>query len=87
MSPDEATILDILNAASVAVEFCRGLDRAAFAADSRTYFAVLHQFTIIGEATKRLRVEFRSAHPEIPWKQMAGMRDVLVHRYDDVILE
>ena len=87
MSPDEATLLDILNAARKAVEFCAGLDRAAFAGDPKTYFAVLHQFTIIGEAAKRLPDAFRSAHPEVPWKQMAGMRDVLVHRYDDVILE
>ena len=38
---DEATLLDILNAARKAVEFCTGLDRAAFAADPKTYFAVL----------------------------------------------
>ena len=47
----------------------------------------LHQFPIIGEAAKPLPDALRSAHPEIQWKQMAGMRDILVHRYDDVILE
>ncbi|MBI3684188.1 MAG: DUF86 domain-containing protein [Acidobacteria bacterium] len=84
MSRDEATVLDILNAARRAVDFCLGLDRASFQADPKIYFAVLHQFTIIGEAAKRLTDAFRSSHPEFPWKDMAGMRDVLVHRYDDV---
>lgn len=87
MSRDEATLLDILNAARQAVSFCVSLDRAAFCADPKTYFAVLHQFTILGEATKRLSEPFRSSHPEIPWKQMSGMRDVLIHRYDEVSLE
>lgn len=39
---------------------------------------------IIGEATKRVSTEFRASHPEIPWKEMAGMRDVLIHDYRDV---
>jgi len=84
MSRDEATILDILNAARRAVRFCQDLDRASFQPDSKVYFAVLHQFTIIGEAAKRLSEAFRSTYPQFPWKDMAGMRDVLVHRYDDV---
>jgi uncharacterized protein with HEPN domain len=41
----------------------------------------------MGEATKRLSPEFRKNHPEIPWRQMAGMRDILIHNYDDLDLD
>lgn len=48
--------------------------------------AVLHQIVIMGEATKRLSGDFRANHPTIPWKDIAGMRDVLIHSYDSVDL-
>ncbi|WP_414548748.1 DUF86 domain-containing protein [Anabaena sp. CCY 0017] len=43
--------------------------------------AVIRNFEIIGEATKRLSPELRSAYYDIPWQQMAGLRDVLIHDY------
>jgi uncharacterized protein with HEPN domain len=43
--------------------------------------------TIIGEATKRISSEFRTQHPEIPWREMAGMRNVIVHEYDQLDFE
>jgi len=43
--------------------------------------AVIRNLEIIGEATKNLSPDFRLAHPEIPWRQMAGLRDVLIHDY------
>lgn len=46
--------------------------------------AILYQIAVIGEATKRLSQEFRQQHPEIPWRDIAGMRDVLIHKYDQV---
>jgi uncharacterized protein with HEPN domain len=49
--------------------------------------AVTRQLLIVGEATKRLSDEFKSRHPGIPWRQMAGMRDILVHAYDHVDLD
>ena len=48
---------------------------------------MVREMEIIGEATKRISEGFRSAHPEIPWKKMAGMRDVLIHAYDEVDLD
>jgi uncharacterized protein with HEPN domain len=47
----------------------------------------LRRITIIGEATKRLSKEFREQHPTIPWKEIAGMRDVITHDYDEVDLD
>ncbi|MEN6326226.1 MAG: DUF86 domain-containing protein [Syntrophomonas sp.] len=43
--------------------------------------AVIRNLEIIGEATKKLSGDYRDQHPEIPWKQMAAMRDVLIHDY------
>lgn len=47
---------------------------------------MIRRLTIIGEATKRLSSELRERHPEIPWKQMAGLRDIVVHEYDEINL-
>ena len=49
--------------------------------------AVIRNFQMIGESTKRLADDFRSAHPEIPWKQMAAFRDVLIHDYLEVNIQ
>ena len=61
--------------------------RAAFMADDKTQSAVMRQLEIIGEATKRLSEEFRSLHPDLPWREMAATRDRLVHGYFTVKLD
>ena len=61
--------------------------RDAFFADKKTQDAVLRNLEIIGEAVKRLSTELRDAYPDIPWKQIAGMRDILIHHYFGVKLE
>lgn len=43
--------------------------------------AVIRRIEIIGEATKKLPLDFKEKHPDIPWKEMAGMRDIIVHEY------
>lgn len=87
MPRDETTILDVARAAKAAREFAAGMNREAFLADAKTQSAVLHQLLILGEAVKRLSAEFRSAHAHIPWSLVAGMRDKLIHAYDEVDLE
>jgi uncharacterized protein with HEPN domain len=57
-----------------------------FEADFRINFAVVRALEIIGEATKRLPTMFREQYPDIPWKDMAGMRDRIVHGYDVINL-
>ena len=87
MPRDEAHALDILKAARLAMEFKGTADKAAFLADAKTQSAVLHQLLVVGEAVKRLSPEFRAAHPEVPWKLIAGTRDKLIHFYEGVDLE
>ena len=84
---DESYLLDILAACQLIQSFVEGLDRIAFDDDRKTQSAVIRQFEILGEATKRLSDELRAQHPDIPWRQMAGMRDVLIHAYDHVNLD
>jgi uncharacterized protein with HEPN domain len=81
---DAASLLDVLQAGRLVVRFVEGLDREAFSADVMRQSAVSRQLEIMGEATKRLSMSFREAHPGIPWRDMAGMRDVLIHGYDAV---
>jgi uncharacterized protein with HEPN domain len=87
LSRDEGNLLDILKAARLAIEFKGQTDKADFLADLKTQSAVLHQLLIIGEAVKRLSPEFRGAHPEVPWKLIAGTRDKLIHFYEGVDLD
>ena len=87
MSRDNTTLLDILRAARLILEFTGVTDKASFLKDRKTQSAILHQLLILGEATKRISEGFRSLHPEIPWKFVAGMRDKLIHEYDEVDME
>ena len=86
-SRDESYLLDILTACQLIQSFVADMDRDAFDADLKTQSAVIRQFEIIGEATKRLSDELRTSYSDIPWRQMAGMRDILIHAYDHVNLD
>lgn len=87
MSRDSAILLDITKAAQNIIAFKQGLDKTAFLNDLKTQSAILHQLMILGEAVKRLSDDFRSRHPAIPWRLIAGMRDRLIHQYGDVDLD
>ncbi|HMD31782.1 MAG TPA: DUF86 domain-containing protein [Candidatus Acidoferrales bacterium] len=58
-----------------------------FLGDVMVQDAVLRNFEVIGEAAKRLDDAYRAAHPQIPWRALAGLRDVLIHAYEGVDLE
>lgn len=59
---------------------------AAFFEDQKTQDAVIRNFEVIGEAVKRISEEYRAEHPQIPWRLMAGFRDVLIHGYEGIDL-
>ncbi len=82
MSRDPALRLeDILEAASAVELYVLGFDFESFAADRRTVDAVTRNLEIIGEAVKHLPPEITDPLPEIPWRAIAGFRDILAHSY------
>ena len=78
---------DILDAMGKAEILLEDVTYDQFEADFRINFAVVRALEIVGEATKRLPMDLRRKYPEIPWKGMAGMRDRIIHGYDNVDLE
>lgn len=50
-------------------------------------YAVERSFAVIGEATKRIPESIREKYPHIPWKEMAGMRDMIIHEYDEIDID
>ena len=77
----EDYLRDIADAMGKAQQFVKNLSYKEFKEDDKTVFAVVRALEIVGEATKNIPNDIRNDHPQIPWKDMAGMRDVLIHDY------
>ena len=80
-------IEDILDAMGKAEILLEGVTYDQFESDFRINFALVRALEIVGEATKRLPMSLRDQYPSIPWKGMAGMRDRIIHGYDNVDFE
>jgi uncharacterized protein with HEPN domain len=72
---------DIFDAIKSIEDFIKNMDFEEFKFDDKTSSAVVRKLEIIGEATKNIPENIRKQHPQIPWKEMAGMRDRLIHFY------
>jgi len=86
MSRDDVYLEHILYAI-VKIESYTTVGQAQFFAESHWQDGVIRQLEIIGEATKRLSPDLRKRHPEVAWRRMAGLRDVLIHNYMGVDLD
>jgi uncharacterized protein with HEPN domain len=81
----------MIDTANKAINFVEGISREDFDNDELLRLAITHLLQIIGEAARRVSLDFRAAHPEIPWKAIVGMRSKVVHDYlnvdEDVVWE
>jgi uncharacterized protein with HEPN domain len=82
--PDRTWLADILTAARKIESIGAGSSREEFEADELRVLAVERLITILGEAAKQVSPECRSRNPGIPWRQMAGMRDLVIHAYRSI---
>ena len=72
-------ISDVLDAIAAIQEYVTGMDLKRFAEDRKTVDAVVRNFTIIGEAAIRIPEQVITKNPEIPWRDMSDMRNIVVH--------
>jgi len=79
-------IEDIISAMDKAVDFVKNMSYEEFTRDDKTVYAVVRAIEIIGEAVKNIPGNVRKNYPEIPWKDMAGMRNKVIHEYFGVKL-
>ena len=75
---------DILEASQKAMQFVEGMSHEIFSNDEKTQYAVVRALTVIGEAAKKIPKSVQNRFPDVPWKLMAGMRDIVVHEYFSV---
>jgi uncharacterized protein with HEPN domain len=84
---DDAYLLDILNAARKVIQYTTGVREEEFDRNEVLQDAAMRQLGIIGEAARKISQEFRNAHSEIPWSEMIGMRNRLIHEYARINLQ
>lgn len=83
---DKIRLTHMLDAAQKAVEFGKGKNEAVLAKDEKLTLAIVRLLEIVGEAAKNVSEETRNQSLDIPWKDIAGTRDRLIHGYFDVDL-
>ncbi len=84
MGRDSAYILDIFISAQLVRSYMEGVSLDELLADIQLQDSVIRRIEVIGEAAGRISPQFQEAHPEIPWQAMIGMRNRMIHGYDDI---
>ena len=86
MRNDRTYMLHIRDALSLILEYAKD-GKTEFDANGMCRDAVIRQFEVVGEASKSVGTDYKSAHPEVPWRDLARLRDVLIHQYFSVDLD
>lgn len=88
MSKDVKVFIEhILESILLIETYTAEISKEEFLKSRQIQDAVMRRLEIIGEATKNIPEDFRKEHPDIPWREIAGMRDILIHEYFGVDLE
>ncbi len=82
MEKDKQALIDILKATQQIISYSESIKKEDLQQNDEKQAAILYRMIIVGEATKRLSPEFRQQYSIIPWREMAGLRDVVIHDYD-----
>lgn len=83
---NDVYLQDILESILAVENYVKDLTPADFRNNQIAQDAVIRRFEIIGEAAKNINENFKNEHPDIPWREAAGMRDILIHEYFGVNL-
>ena len=81
---DRTTLQQMLDHVDEAIALAEGRSRSEFDSNRMLFFAMLKLVEIVGEAATRLSETMRASHPEIPWREIIGTRNRLIHGYDSV---
>src|SRR6185503_10736439 len=84
MSRDDTYLVDILESAKIALDYVAGKSWDQFYEDMQCQDAVLRRIEIIGEAARHISPQFQKKHPEIPWRDLTMLRNLVIHQYDAV---
>lgn len=79
-------LFDIIESIEKIEKYTKEATEKKFINDDAMQDAVMKRLEIIGEATKNIPLKIRKEYPDIPWKKMAGMRDMLTHEYFGIIM-
>jgi uncharacterized protein with HEPN domain len=86
MQRDRSYLLDILHEGQTARSFVAGKSFQEFEQDVQCQYAVIRAIEIMGEAAAHISDDFKESHTEVPWHRIIGMRNRMIHGYDDIVL-
>jgi uncharacterized protein with HEPN domain len=90
MHPEErdlAYLWDLREAAQEIVAFIKGVSFDGFTKNKMIRYAVERQLLVIGETANHVSMEFQESHPNLPWRQMIGLRNILAHEYGEILVD